>query len=75
VYVAVSSPHAGQNRNINIANRSFGNVAQFRYLGTTVTNQHLIQEKIKRGLNSDNGCYYSVQKRSSSRLLSKNVNI
>jgi hypothetical protein len=29
---------AGQNHDIKIANRSFDNVAQFRYLGTTVTN-------------------------------------
>jgi hypothetical protein len=27
-----------QNRNIKIANRSFKNVSQFKYLGTTVTN-------------------------------------
>jgi hypothetical protein len=33
-----------QNRDIRIANRSFGNVSQFRYLGTTVTNQNMIQE-------------------------------
>jgi chemotaxis methyl-accepting protein methylase len=26
------------------------NVAQFRYLGTTITNQNLIQEEIKRRL-------------------------
>jgi hypothetical protein len=40
--------NAGQNRDINTANRYFENVAKFRYLGTTVTNQNLIQEEIKR---------------------------
>jgi hypothetical protein len=50
--------NAGQNRNINIANRSFDNVAQSKYLGTTEKNQHLIQEEIKRRLNSDNACYH-----------------
>jgi hypothetical protein len=34
--------NAGQNRDIKIANRSFGNVSQFKYLGTTVTSQNLI---------------------------------
>jgi hypothetical protein len=40
-----------------------------------VTNQNLINEKIKSRLNSDNACYHSVQNLSSSRLLSKNVKI
>jgi hypothetical protein len=53
--------NVGQNRNIKIANRSFGNVSQFKYLGATVTNQNFIQEEIKRRLNSDNACYHSVQ--------------
>jgi hypothetical protein len=41
-------PHhqnAGQNHDIKIGNRCFENVAQFRYLGTTITNQNLIQEE------------------------------
>jgi hypothetical protein len=45
---------------IRIANRCFENVAQFRYLGTTITNLNLIQEEIKRILNSGNSCYHSV---------------
>jgi hypothetical protein len=51
--------NAGQNRDIKIANRSFGNLPQFKYLGTTVTNQNLIEEEIKRRLNSGNGCHQS----------------
>jgi hypothetical protein len=44
-------------------------------LGTTVTNQKLIEEAIKRRLNSGNACNHSVQNLLSSRLLSKDVNI
>jgi hypothetical protein len=36
---------------MKIGNRCFENVEQFRYLGTTITNQNLIQEEIKRRLN------------------------
>jgi hypothetical protein len=36
--------NAGQNRNIETANRSFKNVSQFKYLRATETNQHFIQE-------------------------------
>jgi hypothetical protein len=39
---------------MKIANRCFENVAQFRYLGRTITNQNLTQEEIKRRLNSGN---------------------
>jgi hypothetical protein len=64
--------NVGQNREIKIANRSFENVSQFKYLGTTVTKKkNLIQEEIKRRLNSGNACYHSVQSLPSFRLLSK----
>jgi hypothetical protein len=66
---------AGQNQNIKIANRSFENVAQSKYLEVTVTNQNLIQEEIKRRLNLGNPCYHSVQNLLSSHLLSKNIQI
>jgi hypothetical protein len=54
----------------------FGNVAQFTYLGTTITDQNLIQEEIERRLNSSNVCNHSVQNLFlSSRLLYKNIKI
>jgi hypothetical protein len=67
--------NAGQNRDIKIANRSFENVSQFKYLGTTVTNQNLIQEEIKRRMNFGDACYHSAQNLLSSHLLLKNVKI
>jgi hypothetical protein len=52
--------NAGQDHDIKVENRSLENEAQFKYLGTAVTNQNLIQEEIKRRLNSGNACYHSV---------------
>jgi hypothetical protein len=40
--------NVGRNQDIKIANRSFENVWQFKYLGMTVTNQNLIRKEIKR---------------------------
>jgi hypothetical protein len=69
------SQNVGLNHDIKIANRSFENMAQFRYVGTTVLNPNLIQEEIKMRLNSGNAYYHSVQNLWVSRLLSKNVKI
>jgi hypothetical protein len=60
-YVLLSRhQNAGQNYDIKRANRCFENVAKLKYSGTTITNQNLIQEEIKRRLNSGNACYHSV---------------
>jgi len=60
---------------VRIANSTFERVEEFKYLGTTLTNQNSIAEEIKSGLNSGNACYHSLQNILSSRLLSKNLKI
>jgi hypothetical protein len=73
-YMLVShDQNEDQNWDIKIGNRSCENVSQFRYLGTTVTNQNLIHEEIKRRLNCGNSCYHSVHSLLSFPLLSKNA--
>jgi hypothetical protein len=62
-------PNSGQNQNIRIANESFENVAKFKCLGTTLTNQDDIHDEIKSSLNSGNGCYHSAQNFLYSRLI------
>jgi hypothetical protein len=48
---------------------------RFIYLGTTLTDQNCMHEKIKCRLNSEDACYHSVQSLLSSRLLSGNVKV
>jgi hypothetical protein len=67
--------NAGQNHELKRFNKSFENVAQLGYLGTKITNQNLIQEEIKRRLNSGNACYHSTQNILSSCLLSEDIKI
>jgi hypothetical protein len=50
-------------------------VEQFKIPGKRVENQNLIQEEIKRTLNSGNPCNRSVRNLLSSRLLSKKTKI
>jgi hypothetical protein len=67
--------NAGQNGYIQIGNESIETVEQFKYLGTTLTNQNSIHAEIKSRLKTVNACYHSVQNLLSSSLLSKNVKI
>jgi hypothetical protein len=51
--------------------RSFEKEEQFKYLGTTLTNQSYIQEESKSCLKSGNARYHSMQNILSSSLLPK----
>ena len=67
--------NAGRNHSVRINNSTFERVEEFKYLGTTLTNQNSIPEEIKSRLRLGNACYHSVQNLLSSRLLSKNLKI
>ena len=67
--------NAGRIQRMRIDNSTFERVEEFKYLGTTLTNQNSIAEEIKGRLRSRNACYHSVQKLLSSRLLSKNLKL
>jgi hypothetical protein len=75
-YMTMSRHHnSGQNQNIRILNESFENVAKFKYVGMTLTNENDSNYEIKSRLNSGNVCYHSVQNILSSRLISKQLTI
>jgi len=54
--------NAGQNHNLQF-------VAEFKYLGTTVTNENCIHEEIKGRLNLGSAGYHSVHNLLSSHLI------
>ena len=61
-YIVMSrEQNAGQSHYIKTDNSSFEMVEEFKYLGTTLTNQNSIQEENKSKLNLGNACYYSLQ--------------
>ena len=62
----------GRIHSMKIDNNSIERVEEFKYFGTTLTNQNSIQEEIKSRLNA---CYYSVQNLLSFSLLSKTLKI
>jgi hypothetical protein len=71
----IMSHHPNSGKNIRTANELFENVAKFKYLGMTLTNQNDIHDENKSRLNLGNACYYSVQNRFSSHLIPKNLKI
>jgi len=60
---------------MKIDNSVFERVEEFKYLGTTLTNQNSIQEEIKSRLKSGNACCHLVQNLLPSSLLSKDLKI
>jgi hypothetical protein len=54
--------HAGQSYNIKTSNKPFERVEEFKYLGTTPTNQNPIHLEIKIQLKRGNACYQRFTK-------------
>jgi hypothetical protein len=75
-YMTVSQDqNTGLIHSMKMDNSSIERVAEFKYLGTILTNQNSIQEEIKCRLKLWNDCYNSVQNLLPSSLLSKTLKI
>jgi hypothetical protein len=61
--------NAGRGDSVKIDNSSIERVEEFKYPGTTLTDQNSIQAEIKSRLKLGNACYHSVQNLLSSRPL------
>jgi hypothetical protein len=65
------SQKMGQKHSIKIVNRSFEDVAKFKYLRTTLTDENCMHEEKKSRPNLGNACYSLVQCLLASHLLSR----
>jgi len=59
--VMSQNQNAEKSHSMKTDKSSFEKVEDFKYLGTTLTNQNSIQEEIKSRLKSGNACYHSKQ--------------
>ena len=73
--MCIRDQNAGRIHSVRTDDSTFERVEEFKYFGTTLTNQNSIVEEIKSRSRSGNACYRSVQNLLSSRLLSKNLKI
>jgi hypothetical protein len=75
-YMVVSRhQNVEQNHSILIGHKSFENVAKFKYLGTTETNQSCVHYEIQSRTSSENVCYLCIQRLLFCCLLYKNLRI
>ena len=52
--------NAGRGHSVMTDNTSIEREEEFKYLGTTITDQNSVQEEIKSRLKLGNACYHSV---------------
>ena len=67
--------NVGRIHSMKMDNSSIERVEEFKYIGTTLTNQNSIQDETECRLELWNACYYSMQNLLSSSLLSKTLKI